>query len=195
MASTGGTRCALSWLIKRNHEDAIHDRDSEKGDEAYGRGDAEIEAGNVESDDAANDGHGNPRERQQAVAHVIEQAVEQSGDQNQADRHDDFQALLGLLQISSELTGPNQPVARWQLDVLGDSLLRLLDGAAQVASANAEFHRNEALQAFVINPGGSRIQADGGQFAQGHVGIGAAGGLVGTLMSPIFAMLSRYSGV
>ena len=84
-------------VVKRNHEDAVHDRDSEKGDEADGRGDAEIEAGNVESDYAANDRHGNPRQRQEAVAHVIEQAVEQSSDQNEADRHDDFQALLGLL--------------------------------------------------------------------------------------------------
>ena len=111
---------------------------------------------------------------------VIEQAVEQPEDQHKADRHDDLQALLGLLQVA-ELAGPNQPVAGRQLDVLGDALLRLGHGAAEVAAAHAEFDGDEALHALVVNPRRAGIQGDGRQFAQRDVGIGAAGGLVGHL--------------
>ena len=98
-------------VVKRNHQNAVHDRNAEERDETDRRGDAEVETGNVERQYAANDCGGDSGKRQEAVAHVVKQAVKQPHDQNEADRHDDLQALLGLLQIS-ELTGPDQAVCR-----------------------------------------------------------------------------------
>ena len=93
-----------------DEQDAIHGRDAEQRDEADRRRDAEIEAGDVEPEDAAADSEGNARERQQAVAHRVEQAVEQHQDQQQAQRHDEGEPLLGLHQ-RAELAGPLQAVA------------------------------------------------------------------------------------
>src|SRR5580704_16211845 len=134
-------------------------------------------AAEIQCEYPANYRVGDARERQKTVAQIIEQGVEQPDDQHQADRHNYLQAFLGLLEIS-EFSSPNQPISGRKLDVRCDSLLSLLDGAAQVAASHTELHRDETLNAFVINPRSSRIQGDGGQFAQRNVGIGAARGLI-----------------
>jgi hypothetical protein len=42
-------------VVKSDHQDAVHNRHAEERDEADGGGDAEIETGDIESEDAAND--------------------------------------------------------------------------------------------------------------------------------------------
>ena len=118
----------------------------------------------VKRQDAAADRERNAGQRQQAVAQRIEQAVEQHEDQQQADRHDDRQARLGLLQLL-ELAGPVDAIAGRQLHVLGDARLRLGDRAAEIAAADAEFDRDEALVALVIDVGGAGIERDVGKLA------------------------------
>ena len=145
-------------VVKCNHQDAVHDRHAEERDEADGGRDAEIETGEIEREYAANHRVGDARERQKAVAEVIEQAVEQPDNQHEADGHNDLQTFLGFLKVS-ELARPNQPVSGRKFHVLRDSLLSLLDSAAKVAATDAELDRDEALHALVINPGRSRIQA------------------------------------
>ena len=119
-----------------------------------------------------------PASARRRVAQVIEKAVEHPANQHEADGDNDIQTCLGFLKVS-ELAGPNQPVSRRQFHVVGDALLRLLHRAAQVAAPDAELDRDEALHALVINPRCSRIQGDGGQFAQGDIGVRAARSLIG----------------
>ena len=57
----------------------------------------------IEPEDSAADREWNAGQRQQTVAHGIEQAVEQHHDQHQAERHDDGEPLLGFDQ-GAELT-------------------------------------------------------------------------------------------
>ena len=156
--STGAKPCSPFVFVKSDHQDAVHDGHAEERDEADGGGDAEVETGDIERQDAAHNRVRNARERQKGVAEIIEQAVERPGNQHEADRHNDLQTFLGFLKIS-ELARPDQPVSRRKFHVVGDALLRLLDRAAQVAAPDAELDRDEALHALVINPGRSRIQA------------------------------------
>ena len=73
IASSGAKPCSSLLVVKRNHQDAVHDRYAEERDEADGGRDAEIETGEIEREDAAHDRVRNARKRQQAVAQVIEQ--------------------------------------------------------------------------------------------------------------------------
>ena len=85
-------------------------------------------------------------------------------------------------------------IADRQLDVLGDALLRLGDGAAEIAAAHAEFDRNEALVALVIDVGGAGIERDIGKLAQRNISVGAGRRLIADLDVADASMLSRYSG-
>ena len=136
-----------------------------------------METGEIERQDAAHHRVRDAGEGQKAIAKVIEQAVERPGNQNEADGHNNLQTFLGFLKIS-ELARPDQPVSGRKFHVVRDAPLSLLDRAAQVTAAHAELDRDEALHALVINPGGSRVQGDVRQFAEGYVGIGAGGGLI-----------------
>ena len=73
IASTGVQTLRSVLVVKSNHQNAVHDGHAEQRDEADGGGDAEIETGDIERQDAASDREGNSRERQKAVAQVIEQ--------------------------------------------------------------------------------------------------------------------------
>ncbi len=68
-------------VVKCNHEDAVHHRDAEEGDETDGGGDAEVQTGNVECQDAPNHCDGDSGERQKAVAHIVKQAIKQPRNQ------------------------------------------------------------------------------------------------------------------
>ena len=72
-----------------------------------------------------------------------------------------------------EFPRPFDAIAGRQADVPGNALLRLGDGTGKIAAANAEFNRNEALIAVTKDIGCPRVQRDGGQFAQGNIGIAA----------------------
>ena len=111
----------------------------------------------------------NAGQRDQAVAHRIEQAVEQRQDQEQAERHDDREPLLGLLQ-RAELARPLHAVALRQRHVLGDALLRLGDGRAEVALAHAVFQRDEALAVLPVDVGGAGLQPHVGDVAERDIG-------------------------
>jgi hypothetical protein len=52
----------------------------------------------------------NACQRQDGIAEIIEQTIERAGDQDEADRHDDFQAFLGFLQIP-EFACPDETVS------------------------------------------------------------------------------------
>ena len=147
---------------------------------ATGQSHTEIETRDVERQHASGGGEEHPGKGQEALGQRIEQAVEQADDEQEADRHNERQALLGFLQVP-ELAGPEHPIAAGQPHGFGDALLRFGDRAAEVAVAHAELDGDEALGALVINPGGPGLQANRRQFAQGDVGIGAAAGLIGHL--------------
>jgi hypothetical protein len=102
-----------------HQQNAIHRRDAEQRDEADRRGNAEVEARDIEPEDAAGDRERNAGQRDQAVAHRIEQRVEQRQDQEQAERHDDRKPALGILQ-RAELARPLHAVALRQRHVLGN---------------------------------------------------------------------------
>ena len=68
-------------------------------------------------------------------------------------------------------SAPNSPahssrVARRQLDVLLDALLRLRHGRAEVAAAHAVFQRNEALAVLAIDVGGAALELDLGDVTE-----------------------------
>ena len=88
-----------------DQQDTVHRRDAEQRDESDGRRHAGVQPEQIESENAAADRERNARQREQAVAHGIEQAVEQHHDQQQAERHDDREPLLGFHQ-RAELARP-----------------------------------------------------------------------------------------
>ena len=109
-----------------------------------------------------------------AVAQRVEQAVEQHQDENQGDWNDQRKSFLRLLH-SLELSGPLDAIADRERHVLGDPLLRLGNRAGEVAAAHAELDRHEPLIALVIDVRGAGVQGDGGELAQGNIGIAASG--------------------
>ena len=70
----------------------------------------------------------------------------------------------------AELARPLHAVALRQRHVLGDALLRLGDGRAEIALAHAVFQRNEALAVLAIDVGGAGLQPHVGDVAQRDIG-------------------------
>src|ERR1700677_2584789 len=160
-----------------NVENSIHHGDAKQRDKADRRRDAEIEAGQIQRDQAAADRKRDTGNRQQAVAQRIEQTVKQHKNEKQRDRHHDQQPLLGILEIV-ELTGPKDLVSVRELDGLGDAPLCLLDRTTQIAAANAELDRNEPLAALAIDERSAGIERDVSQFAQRNIPVGARRGRI-----------------
>ncbi len=161
-------------------EDAVHDGHAEQRDKSDRRRNAEIEPRGEQRDQPAADGKGDAGERQQAVAQRVEQTVEQHENQQQRDRHHDHQARFRGLQIV-EFTGPDEAIASRKLDRLFHTLLRLRDRAAEISPAHAELDRDVALAPLAIDEGCAGIERDVGKLAQGNIGVGAGGRLVGHL--------------
>jgi hypothetical protein len=70
------------------------------------------------------------------------------------DRHGDGKPRHGALEIG-EVARPVEAIAARQLDLLRHLLLRLEHGAAQVAAAHAEFHRDIALLRLAVDVEGA----------------------------------------
>ena len=133
-------------------------------------GDAEFQPRDIQRQYAACDRKRNASECQQAVAQRIEQAVEQGEDQHQCDRHDHLKARFRLLQFL-ELTRPFDAIAVGKLDIVGYTLLRFRDRAAEVASAHTELDWDETLVALVENVGRAGVEADRRELAQRDVSV------------------------
>ena len=58
---------AAFLVVVSDHQDAVHDRHAKQRDKTDGGGDAEVETGDVERQDAASDREGDARKRQKAV--------------------------------------------------------------------------------------------------------------------------------
>ena len=82
------------------------------------------------------------------VEHVAEGDVEQHQDHGQRGRHDEHQAMLGLLHLL-ELAAPHGPV-RGIEELLGP-LLGFGHGAGQVAVADAELEGDQPFALLAIN--------------------------------------------
>ncbi len=171
---------ATQVVVVGNHQDPVHDRNAKQGNEANRRGNAEVQPGEEQRRHTASDGKRNTGQRHQAVPQRVEQPVQQYDNQQDADRHNQFQPLLGLLQLF-EFAGPFDVVALRQLDRFRDALLRLGHGAAQVTPAHAELDRNKALVSFVVDVGSAGVEGNVCQRAERHIGIAAARGLVSHL--------------
>ena len=96
-------------VVLRDQQNADHDRNPEQGNEPDGGRDAEVDTAEIKSQHAAGGGEWNAGEREQAFAQGIEQAVEQSQDQDQTNGNDDLQPVSGVLQFT-ELAGPHQTI-------------------------------------------------------------------------------------
>ena len=121
--SIGRMRCSEPWktasrcpcpgsqfAVIGDVQDAVHHRYAKQRDEADRRRNREIQARDIERDDAATNGERNAGHGEQAIAQRVEQAIEQHQDQRESDRHDDGQSPLGLLQIL-EFAGPEDVIA------------------------------------------------------------------------------------
>src|SRR5262249_60651388 len=93
---------------------------------------------------------GHAEQAQQTVTEEIEEPVQKHHDKNEAYRHDDGQALLGLLQ-GLKFSCPLDAVPVRKLHVTCDLFLGFGDGPAKIAITDAEFHGDETLVVFVIN--------------------------------------------
>src|SRR5262249_56106542 len=111
-------------------------------------------------DGDGDDGHG-----EQRVDHRAEIDPEQERDQSKRDRHYDLESPDRILQIA-EFAHPFDPRARWQLHLLSDLALRLLDRAAKIAVAYAELDRQVTPLAFPVGGGGARDELEGGGLAE-----------------------------
>ena len=133
-----------------HQQDAIHRRDAEQRDEANRGRDAEIQAGDIEPENAAGHGERNARQRQQAVPYRIEQAVEQHQDQKQAQRHNQREPLLCVNQ-RAVFARPFERIALGERNVLLNPLLGLDHGRTEIAIADAILQRDEALAVLAVD--------------------------------------------
>src|SRR5262249_16344520 len=74
----------------------------------------------------------------------------------------------------AELADPFETRSRRQFYLCGDLVLRLLDGAAEVALAHRELDRQIAFLLLAIDVGGARHQIDRGDFADRNLRDAAA---------------------
>ena len=165
---------SIRRLKQRQHHDAVHGGDAEQGDEADGGRDAERHAEQEQREDAADQRHRDGAAGEQRVAQRAEADEQQQQDQRDGDRHGDRQPLHAR---SCRL--PNSPthssaVAARHLDLLGDPLLGLQDGAAEVAAAHAELDRDVALLLLAVDVGGAGHELHVGDLGQRHLGDAAA---------------------
>jgi hypothetical protein len=151
-----------------DHHDAVHGGDAEQRDEADRGGDAERHVGQGEPQDAADQRHRDRAGGQQRVGEVAEADIEQQQDQRDRHRHGDRQAVDRGLEVG-EVARPLQAIAGRQPDVLGDALLGLEHGAAEIAAAHRELDRDVALLLLAIDVEGAARQADRGDLAQRHL--------------------------
>ena len=77
-------------MVEGDHQDPIHHGNTEEWNKANSGGDTEMQTGHVECEDAADDGIRNASERQNRVFEIVEQAVKSTGNQYEADGHDDL---------------------------------------------------------------------------------------------------------
>ena len=95
--------------------------------------------------------------------------IEQQQDQRDGDRHGDRQPLQRVLEVA-ELADPFDAIAARDLDLLGHPLLGFEDGAAEVAAAHAELHRDVALLLLAVDVVGARHELHRGDLAERHLG-------------------------
>ena len=96
--------------------------------------------------------------------------------------------LIGMIIASRFLAccSPSNSPAHWMLiasrqrHVLFDSLLCLVNGACEVATAHAELNWNETLIALTKDVRRARIERDRGKLAQWNIRV-AVGGLIADL--------------
>ena len=162
-------------VIAVDDQNAAHHRYAKERDESDRGRNAEVQTRDVESQDTATNRERDSHKRHDAVAKGIKQTVQQDQDQDKADRHDDREPFLSLLQ-PFELSGPLDLISSRQAHVFRDPLLRVLDRACEIAPAHAELDRNEALVALTKNIGRAGIERNRSEIAQWNIGIA-----VGTL--------------
>ena len=85
---------------------------------------------------------------------AAEADIEQQQDQRDGDRHGDGSRCIALLRLPNSPTHSSAVAAR-QLDLLGDPLLRLEHGAAEVAAAHRELDRDVALLLLAVDVEGA----------------------------------------
>src|SRR5258706_11929001 len=106
------TCCNLAIAI--DDEDSAHNGHSEQRNEADGGGNAEIQSGNVQSQNAAADCKRNSQQSHDAITERVKQAVEKHHDQGESDGKDERKPVLCLLQ-GFEFPGPFDAITGWQL--------------------------------------------------------------------------------
>ena len=92
----------------------------------------------------------NLRHDDEGVDERLSRAIEDTGDEQQRERHDYREASIGGLKFAV-LAGPFEMHAFGKMDFLRDSALGIDDGALQIAIADRKPHRHIALQRFAVN--------------------------------------------
>ncbi len=133
-----------------DHDDAVEHRSAEQRDEPDCGRHAQVDAGQVERDDAANRRERNVREDDPGAPDRAERVEEQDEDQEHADRHDDgeprHRALLVL-----ELAAERDVVAGLQRHAARDLRLRFPHDAAHVPPADEHRDRHQPAARFAAD--------------------------------------------
>ena len=138
----------------RDQQQPVHDGDAEERNEADGRRNAEVGAGQAQGPNAAHRHRQDVAEHDHGIQPGSQGRIQQDENQAQRQRNDPHQAGLGILHFL-ELAGPDGAIRG--LEQVLRLLPRLIDRTGQVAAANAELHRDQAFCLFAVDHRGAGL--------------------------------------
>ncbi len=126
-------------------------------------GHRQVFARDPQREDAADERERHVGEDQRRLAHGSQRGEQHQEDEPERDRHHHGETCC-CAPLVFELAAPDQAVARRQLDLVRDRLLRILDEADEVAPRHVGLHDGEARGVLAIDLDGA-----GGAAQLGHV--------------------------
>ena len=153
----GGEPPGRQGVVAVDEEHAVAGRDAEEGDEADDRGDAQDAADGVEGDHAADQGEGQVEEHNEALACILECAIQEHEDDQEAEEADEGDGPRGAF-LALELAAELDAVAFGEGDVRGDLFADRGDGAGEFAAGRVA--GDDELAAEVLAVDG--VRAGGG---------------------------------
>lgn len=154
-------------VVELGDEDhAVLHADAEERDEAHTGGDPEVHAGDVQCDDAADQGKGHVDQHQPCIAHIPQGDEKDHENGHQADGYHLCQSV-GCAHLVLEFAGPLDGVAGRQFHVAFHVPACFGDGATEVAVAHGELHADEAAVVVAVDERWPGVAGDGSYLLQG----------------------------
>src|ERR1700679_3495461 len=147
------------------HDDACLHGDTEESEEADAGRYAEVIAGEVESNQAADWGDGDIGKNEHGPLEGVENAVKDHKDEKDGDGEHHHEAT-GAALLAGVLAGPVEVITGGKLYLLGDLVHRFAAGAAEVATAHAVLDGYKTAATFAVDLFGTIFDLDVGELGE-----------------------------